>query len=109
MRIHQLPRHTPTAAARSKFSFPTLFAPPLPSSPPLRLENILFDEDKEDAEVKLIDFGLSTFFQPDEAMTLVAGTPMCECGEAAWVGGRGSGGGGCRSFMHQRTPTLRCA
>ncbi|CBJ30826.1 calcium-dependent protein kinase [Ectocarpus siliculosus] len=41
----------------------------------LKLENWVFESDKPDAELKLIDFGLSTYFGKDEVMHVPVGTP----------------------------------
>ncbi|KAI4364154.1 hypothetical protein MLD38_020284 [Melastoma candidum] len=40
-----------------------------------KLENFLFTDHEEDAELKTIDFGLSVFFRPGETFTDVVGSP----------------------------------
>ncbi|KAI6696551.1 hypothetical protein NL676_016670 [Syzygium grande] len=41
----------------------------------LKPENFLFVNEQEDSPLKMIDFGLSTFFKPGETFTDVAGSP----------------------------------
>eukprot|EP01041_Mallomonas_annulata_P006695 gene6695-13575_t len=41
----------------------------------LKLENFLFENKSQDAELKLIDFGLSQHFNPEELMNTPVGTP----------------------------------
>ncbi|CAM9226548.1 unnamed protein product [Scytosiphon promiscuus] len=41
----------------------------------LKLENWVFESDAPDAELKLIDFGLSTYFGKDQVMHVPVGTP----------------------------------
>lgn len=40
----------------------------------LKLENIIFESDRPDAQVKVIDFGLSAKFQPRQTFTEKWGT-----------------------------------
>ncbi|CAM9182030.1 unnamed protein product, partial [Sphacelaria rigidula] len=54
----------------------------------LKLENWVFESDKPDAELKLIDFGLSTHFDKDEVMHVPVGTPYSiapECLSGAYT------------------------
>ncbi|CAM9628102.1 unnamed protein product, partial [Laminaria digitata] len=54
----------------------------------LKLENWVFESDKPDAELKLIDFGLSTYFGKDEVMRVPVGTPYSiapECLSGAYT------------------------
>jgi len=41
----------------------------------LKLENFLFESRSDDAQLKLIDFGLSQYFQPEQIMHKAVGTP----------------------------------
>ena len=41
----------------------------------LKLENFLFETEEEDSELKLIDFGLSQYFKPNEVFHRTVGTP----------------------------------
>jgi len=42
----------------------------------LKPENILFENKTKDAEIKLIDFGLSTYARKDRTMRTKVGTPF---------------------------------
>lgn len=46
----------------------------------LKPENFLFKTEAEDAELKIIDFGLSRFEEDAKYMTTRVGTPYCELG-----------------------------
>eukprot|EP01035_Chromulina_nebulosa_P020856 gene20856-27032_t len=41
----------------------------------LKLENFLFESEAQDSELKLIDFGLSQYFNPEEVLHSSVGTP----------------------------------
>jgi calcium-dependent protein kinase len=51
--------------------------PPHPNSD-LKPENFLFKTEAHDAELKIIDFGLSRFEDDQKYMTTRVGTPYCE-------------------------------
>lgn len=43
----------------------------------IKVENFLFKDESPDSEIKLIDFGLACFSDPNKPQTICVGTPLC--------------------------------